>query len=271
MNASRTAYPDEQDADDYPSVASPLDLQHNLAAVQRRIAAACERSGRSPTDIRLLPVSKTVEAARLRWAHAAGCREFGENRVQEADRKSQALADLEGVRWSMIGHLQTNKAKTVAQFASEFQALDSLKVAEALDRRLQAMGRSLDVLIQVNTSGETSKYGLPPQEVTGFLHALPVFSSLRVRGLMTLAALSSDPARARTCFVRLRTLRDRLRQEAPEGIDMATLSMGMSGDYEIAIEEGATVVRIGQAIFGPRHLSDRHFWPDQGSTEGISQ
>jgi len=238
------------------------DFRRNLAAVRERIAAACARSGRSPAEVRLLPVSKTVPEARIRLAYAAGCRELGENKVQEASRKVAAMTDLADLRWSVIGHLQTNKAKVVARFASEFQALDSLRVAEVLDRRLQAEGRVLDVLVQVNTSGESSKFGLPPDDVAGFVRELRVFSSLRVRGLMTLALFSADPARVRPCFVMLRELRERMRQRAPAGSSMDELSMGMSGDFELAIEEGATVVRIGQAIFGARTLPDSHYWPD---------
>ena len=245
----------------YPQAATLQDFQRHLAAVQARIAAACQRAGRDPASVRLLPVSKTQPEARVRLAHAAGCRLLGENKPQEAYGKWQATQDLADLRWSIIGHLQTNKARLVARFASEFQALDSLRVAEALERRLQAEGRALDVFVQVNTSGEASKYGLPPGEVTAFLRALPAFPALRVRGLMTLALFSSDAARVRECFVLLRTLRDRLRQEAPAGIALEELSMGMSGDFEIAIEEGATVVRVGQALFGARALPDGHYWP----------
>ena len=245
----------------YPQAATLQDFQRHLATVQARIAAACQRAGRDPASVRLLPVSKTQPEARVRLAHAAGCRLLGENKPQEAYGKWQATQDLADLRWSVIGHLQTNKARLVARFASEFQALDSLRVAEALERRLQAEGRALDVFVQVNTSGEASKYGLPPGEVAAFLRALPAFPALRVRGLMTLALLSSDAARVRECFMLLRTLRDRLRQEAPAGIALEELSMGMSGDFEIAIEEGATVVRVGQALFGARALPDGHYWP----------
>ena len=246
----------------YPQAATLQDFQRHLAFVQVRIAAACARVGRDPASVRLLPVSKTQPEASVRLAHAAGCRMLGENKPQEAYSKWQATQDLPDLRWSVIGHLQTNKAKLVARFASEFQALDSLRVAEALERRLQAEGRALDVFVQVNTSGEASKYGLPPGEVAAFLRALPAFPALRVRGLMTLALFSSEAERVRECFVLLRTLRDRLRQEAPAGIALEELSMGMSGDFEIAIEEGATVVRVGQAIFGARALPDSHYWPN---------
>ncbi len=245
----------------YPRAATVEDFRHNLAAVDARIRAACQRAGREPGQVRVLPVSKTVDPARLRLAHAAGCRMLGENKVQEAYAKWEAMSDLTDLGWSVVGHLQTNKARYVARFAHEFQALDSLRVAAALDRRLQAEGRSLEVFVQVNTSGEASKYGLAPEEVGGFLRDLPAFASLRVQGLMTLAVFSPDPERVRGCFALLRGLRDRLRQQAPDGIGLDGLSMGMSGDYEIAVEEGSTVVRVGQAIFGARALPDSHYWP----------
>ncbi len=242
------------------------DFKRRIAAVQARIAAAAERVGRSPAEVRLLPVSKTVPEDRLRLAVQAGCRTFAENKVQEAARKYHNLADLD-LSWAVIGHLQTNKAKDVAAFADEFHALDRLRVAEVLDRRLQAAGRSLDVYVQVNTSAEPSKYGLPPEEVLDFLTKLPHYSALRVRGLMTMAIFSSDVDRVRACFTLLRTLRDRARDLDPDLIGPGELSMGMSGDYEIAIEEGATVVRVGQAIFGPRPLPDDHYWPATRSPE----
>ncbi len=190
----------------------------------------------------------------------AGYCEFGENKVQEAQRKHDNLADLD-VAWSIIGHLQTNKAKNVAAFATEFQALDRLRVARILDQRLQAAGRGLDVYVQVNTSGEDSKYGLPPEETLDFLRQLPRFTALRVRGLMTLAVFSTDANRVRPCFARLSKLRDRVREADPDLIGPGGLSMGMSGDYETAIEEGATVIRVGQAIFGARPVPDSHYWP----------
>ena len=254
----------------YPGALTVGEFQLSLAAVQARIAAACQRVGRDPATVRLLPVSKTKPENRLRMAHAAGCRILGENKVQEAFRKWEAMQDLTDLQWSVIGHLQTNKAKLVARFATEFQALDSLRLAEALDRRLQIEGRSLDVFVQVNTSGEASKYGLSPEDVPAFIQALPAFSALRVRGLMTLALFSSDAERVRQCFIRLRQLRDRLQQNLPVGIALDELSMGMSGDFEIAIEEGATVVRVGQAIFGARPLPDSYYWPDSPITESHS-
>lgn len=245
----------------YHTAITLQDIQQNLATIQARIQAACERSSRDPADVRLLPVSKTVDEKRIRLAYDAGCRLLGENKVQEAYDKWQSMQDLEDLHWAVIGHLQTNKARFVAQFAQEFHSLDRVRVARTLDRRLQAEGRSLDVFVQVNTSGEASKFGLAPNEVLDFARELPAFSSLRVRGLMTLALFSSDEARVRACFVLLRQLRDQLRQEAPQGEDFAELSMGMSGDFEWAIEEGATTIRVGQAIFGARSQPDSYYWP----------
>lgn len=242
----RTGLPMSSAATPDPDAA--VAIRANLQAVQARIDQACAQAGRDPAEVRLLPVSKTVDEARLRAAHAAGCRWLGENKVQEAQRKCQALSELPGLRWSIIGHLQTNKVRDVARFADEFQALDSLRVAEALERHLQAEGRGLDVFVQVNTSGETSKFGLVPDAVPVFVRDLRAYPALRLRGLMTLAVLSSDDAAVRACFRRLRQVRDAI----ADVTDARELSMGMSGDYPAAIAEGATVVRIGQAIFGAR-------------------
>ena len=249
---------------EHPPALTVAKLSANLAAVQARIAAACAAAGRPEDSVALLPVSKTVDAQRLRLAHAAGCRLLGENKVQEARDKAAALADLGDLQWALIGHLQSNKAKYVARFASQFHALDSLEVAGLLDRHLQAHGRCLEVFVQVNASGEASKYGLPPEQVAGFVRALPAYSALRVRGLMTLARFSPEPAVVRPCFARLRQLRDQLRQDEPAAAGLEGLSMGMSGDFELAIAEGATVVRVGQAIFGARATPDSHYWPGEG-------
>lgn len=230
---------------------------HNLALVQDRIAAACARAGRAPGEVRLLPVTKTVSAPVLRHAFAAGIRDFGENKLQEARDKQAALADLP-IRWSIIGHLQTNKVKYLVRFASELHALDSLRLAAELHRRLEALGRDLDVFIQVNTSGEDSKYGLSPEALPAFIDQLTDFPRLRPQGLMTLAILSADQVRVRRCFALLRGLRDAAQARCP---GITRLSMGMTSDFEIAIEEGADVVRVGQAIFGPRPKSAGAFWP----------
>lgn len=251
---------DSADQPEFATAVTVDDFRRNVTAVRAKVDAAAQRAGRDPSEIELLPVSKTVPEERIVNAVAAGCHRLGENKVQEAKRKHGNLADLD-VAWSVIGHLQTNKAKDVAAFAAEFQALDSLRVAEALDRRLQAAGRGLDVYVQVNTSDEDSKYGLAPEDLPALLKQLPNYSSLRVRGLMTLALFSDDAERVRPCFRLLRDLRDRMREEDPDLIGDGGLSMGMSGDYELAIEEGSTCVRVGQAIFGARATPDSMYWP----------
>ncbi len=233
----------------------------NLKSVQERIASACLRSGRDPDDVRLLPVTKTVPAHILRFAFAAGISDFGENKLQEARHKQAELADLV-IRWSIVGHLQTNKVKYLVRIASEFHALDSFRLAEELNRRLEAQGRDLDVFVQVNTSGEASKFGLHPDDLMSFVERLSEYPRLKPRGLMTLAIFTSDTERVRACFRLLRSLRDRAIAIHP---DLTQLSMGMSGDYETAIEEGANVVRVGQAIFGPRPTDDAVYWPGLGA------
>ncbi len=233
-----------------------------LVQVRRRIDDAALRAGRPPDSVVLLPVSKTFGESAIREAVAAGVRRFGENKAQEIRSKYEPLADC-GIDWVMIGHLQTNKAKDVARMASEIQSLDRMELAVALDKRLQQEGRSIDALVQVKTSTEPSKYGLPPDELSDFLRRLVRETpTLRVRGLMTLAINAPDQDAVRACFRNLRQLRDRMRDEAIEGVEMNRLSMGMSGDFEIAIEEGSTEVRIGTAIFGGRIYGDEYYWPE---------
>jgi hypothetical protein len=207
--------------------------------------------------VRVLPISKTVPSHVLRFAFEAGMRCFGENRVQEAMQKRAALGDL-AIDWIVVGHLQRNKAKYLARFAREFHALDSLRLAAALDARLEREDRFLDIYVQVNTSGEDSKFGLHPDALLPFIDALERFPRLRPRGLMTLALFSPEMAKVRPCFALLRRLRDAAAKRNPA---LTALSMGMSADFETAIEEGADIVRVGQAIFGRRPTPDSHYWP----------
>jgi pyridoxal phosphate enzyme (YggS family) len=233
---------------------------NNLARVRAKIRAAALRSGHEPDSVRLVLVTKTVESDRVREAIGAGQHDLGENKVQEGLRKAEALGG-ENIRWSMIGHLQSNKVKDVLRFADEVQSLDRLPLAVALEKRLQHLGHGLDVLVQVNTSSEESKYGLHPDGVVGFLKELSAFDCIRPLGFMTLARFTPDVKEVRRCFRMLRDIRDRAMQDAPQRNALRHLSMGMSGDYEIAIEEGATIIRVGQAVFGPRPLPDSHYWP----------
>jgi len=224
------------------------DIAANWAAVRQRVDAACREAGRDPAEVTVLPVSKTFGADVIKAALALGLHRFGENKVQEIRDKAAALAG-EKIDWVVIGHLQTNKAKDVARLASEVQSLDRLELAEALQRRLATENRSLDVLVQVKTAREETKQGLPAEELPAFLQRLRAFPNLHVKGLMTLATLSEDAGEVRACFRQLRELRDRC---AAEGYELPRLSMGMSGDFPLAIAEGATEVRIGTAIFGSR-------------------
>ncbi|NYT68478.1 YggS family pyridoxal phosphate-dependent enzyme [Pusillimonas noertemannii] len=228
-------------------------LETRLAAVRRRIALACERAGRSPDEVALLAVSKTFPPQALRQAAELGIRRFGESRMQEIRQKDSELASLKP-EWVLIGHLQTNKAKDAARLVHEVQSLDRWSLAEALDGRLQAEGRTIDVLVQVKTSPEPSKFGLEPAELAGFLERLQGLHTMRVKGLMTMAVNSPDESAVRACFRSLRELRDRMQAQGHAGLQR--LSMGMSGDFEWAIQEGATEVRIGSAIFGSRQYPD---------------
>lgn len=237
-------------------------IAKNLAHVRDRIDASCVRVGRDPAEVRLLPVSKTMSPKKIMEAHAAGYHRFGENKVQEAFDKYERLAHVPDVEWSVIGHLQRNKARMVAQFAAEFQALHTVRLAKELDKRLQTEGRQLDVLLQVNSSGEDSKFGVPPEEVVDLARELSAFDALRIRGLMTLAVFSYDRERVAACFDRMLDVQRRLRDtdDITVGDGWNELSMGMSGDFELAIEHGATCVRVGQAIFGAR-LDANAYWP----------
>jgi pyridoxal phosphate enzyme (YggS family) len=235
-------------------------VAENLAAVEARIKAACTRVGRDPSEVRLLPVSKDQGMDLISEAYEAGVRLLGENKVQEAGDKARRFADHPDLRWAIIGNLQRNKAKQAASIASEFHALDTIKVAAALDQALEFAGSTLDVFLQVNSSGEPQKHGLPPDEVEAFAIALRAYETLRVRGLMTLAVLSDDQREIRACFERMRDLQRRLQARDDVAGSYEELSMGMSGDLEIAIEYGATTVRVGQAIFGPRPAPGT-YWP----------
>ena len=227
-------------------------VAHRLAAVRRRIAEAARRAGRSGDEIVLVAVTKGVEPERIREAWSAGQRIFGENRVQELAAKAAALADLP-LEWHMVGHLQRNKARDVARIASVLHSLDSLRLAVELDRRLEAAGRHLRVLVEVNVSGEPGKFGVAPSDALELVRAVAErCPHLKVEGLMAIGPNVPDELAIRGAFRRLRELLEEIRQKTPVGPAFRHLSMGMSSDFEWAIEEGATMVRIGTAIFGPR-------------------
>lgn len=224
-------------------------IREGLAAVEHRIDRACERVGRPRDEVALLPVTKTVAAPRVAVALEAGCRAIGENRVQEAVAKRQVLAEYD-VRWHLIGHLQRNKVKQALEFADCIQSVDRLPLVERLVRQLEAREQTREVLLQVNTSGAASQFGVVPEEAGNLAEAIAREPVLELRGLMTIGRLVENPEDARDCFRNLRQLRERLQEQLGESLPV--LSMGMSGDLDVAIEEGATLVRVGSAIFGAR-------------------
>lgn len=219
-----------------------------LATVRGRIERAARSVGRDPGEIRLIAVSKTFPVVRIREALAAGCRDLGESRAQELTAKAAEVADL-NPRWVFLGPVQTNKARDVARWAHEVQSLERIEVATALQRRLETAERTLDVLLQVNTSGEASKSGVASSAVVDLARQVMGLDRLRIRGLMTIATLGGDEAETRRCFRELVRVQADLRQA---GVVAPDLSMGMSGDLELAIAEGATTLRVGTALFGGR-------------------
>jgi PLP dependent protein len=220
----------------------------NLKYVTERIAAACDRSGRKTSQVSLLAVTKTVAVERIHEAAGVGLILIGENRVQEAWTKYQQLSGLP-LTWHLIGHLQSNKIKRTLQFADLIESVDSLHLAAEIDRAAGAMGRQLDIFLEVNTSGETQKFGVAPEEAENLAIRIAGLPHLRLTGLMTIGALSTNSQLIRSCFKRLHALRERLNTS---GLSIDHLSMGMSDDFEIAIEEGATIIRLGRALFGDR-------------------
>ena len=232
-------------------------IPEQIEKVRAQVNEAVRRAGRPLGSVDILPVSKTFSPEAIRQAIFSGMTRFGENKAQEIRDKSESLADAE-IEWVMIGHLQTNKARDVARHAHEIQSLDRPELAQALERRLQREGRKIRALIQVKTSPEPSKFGLDPVELEDFLRYVAAEApSLEVQGLMTMAVNDPDPNAIRACFRYLRELRDRMQQKSIPGITLERLSMGMSGDYELAIAEGSTEVRIGSAIFGDRSYTNR--------------
>ena len=228
-----------------------MSVAENVEQVRERIHRACRRSGRASEDVRLIAVSKTKPAESIRQAYAAGLREFGENRVQEAAGKRKELEDLDAV-WHLIGHLQSNKAKQAVGLFDFIHSVDSLHLAERIDRAAAALGRKLPVLIEVHLGEETSKFGVEEDELTRLAEQVGALPSLDLQGLMTLPPFFDDPEDVRPFFRRLRQLAGRIEARNMSGVSMRELSMGMSHDFEIAIEEGATIVRVGTAIFGER-------------------
>ncbi len=231
-----------------------MTIADNLARVRERIEAAARGTKRRSEDVALMAVSKTFPVARIREAYDAGLRLFGENRVQEFAAKIEALRDLHDVEWHLIGHLQNNKAAKAVELFTAVDSVDSLRLAQKLNASAQQLGRKLKVIIEINVGGEAAKSGLVPdsRELDELLSAASDLEHLNFRGLMTIPPFAEDPQQARPHFRKLRELRDQIAERRLPAIEMSTLSMGMSHDFEVAIEEGSTCVRLGTGIFGER-------------------
>jgi pyridoxal phosphate enzyme (YggS family) len=236
-----------------------MSIAENIAQVRERIAAAARRAHRNSDEITLMAVSKTFPAERIREAYAAGLRVFGENRVQEFAGKADALRDLRDIEWHLIGHLQTNKAAKAAALFDAVDSVDSMRMAEKLNGFAESSGKTLSVLVEINVGGENvggekEKSGVAPSsdELDQILRGGPRWGNLKIHGLMTVPPYTEDPEGSRLYFRQLRQLRDSIAARKLPQIGTAVLSMGMSHDFEVAIEEGATWVRVGTAIFGDR-------------------
>jgi pyridoxal phosphate enzyme (YggS family) len=231
-----------------------MSIAEHIAQIRGRMDAAARRAGRNPEEISLMAVTKTVPPERIREAYNAGIRLFGENRVRDFADKAELLRDLADAEWHMIGHLQTNKTAKAAEFFAAVNSVDSLRLAHKLNDSAQLFGKKMAVLIEVNVGGEAAKSGVAPgsQELEDLLAAAPRLERLDIRGLMTIPPFTEDPQQARPYFKKLRDLQNQIAARKLPAVRMDVLSMGMSHDFEVAIEEGATCVRVGTAIFGER-------------------
>ena len=229
-------------------------IKENIEVIRKRIEKAAIKVGRNPSDIKLIAVTKNVEPQNIIEAIEAGVVDFGENRVQELLNKANIIEEKsdKNIKWHMIGHLQTNKVKYIVDKITMIHSLDSLKLAQEIDRKAQKLGKTIDVLIQVNIVEEVTKFGLKKYEVLDFVQMVGSLKNIKVKGLMTIAPFAENPEQVRFVFSGLRKIFIDICRKNINNIDMKYLSMGMSNDFEIAIEEGANIVRIGTAIFGKR-------------------
>ncbi|MGD9489493.1 MAG: YggS family pyridoxal phosphate-dependent enzyme [Calditrichaceae bacterium] len=240
-----------------------MDIIRNLKIIHRRIETACARCGRNPSDVKLLLATKTVSPENIKMALNEGETLIGENKIQEALKKFEALKN-EKIEQHFIGHLQKNKIKDALKFADMIQSVDRLDLVEKLDQRLRFEDKSMNILIQVNTSEEDSKFGVAPEHAMELVKKTSAYDSIHIKGLMTIGIFSGDEEEIRKCFRILRQLQIRIREENIPNVEMEILSMGMSGDLEIAIEEGSTMLRVGTAIFGDRVYPDTYYWNESG-------
>ncbi len=239
------------------------DIRTNLETIKQRIDSACNKAGRNPNEVKLLLATKTVDPQRIIEAINAGYTLIGENKVQEIKEKFDALKVVQHQK-HFIGHLQTNKIKDIIRYGVAcVESVDRLELAEKLHNRLSTEGKKMDILIQVNTSGEESKFGVEPQKAVELAKQIAPLKSLKIKGLMTIGLFSAETEKVRKCFKLLASLRNEIRNLNLPDVEMNELSMGMSGDLETAIEEGATIVRVGTAVFGHRIYPDSYYWPEK--------
>lgn len=243
------------------------DIQNHLEVVQQRIANACKQVHRNRDSVKLLLATKTVAPNRIQEAFKIGYTLIGENKVQEVKEKFDALRSTPH-ELHFIGHLQTNKVRDVLKFGVNcIQSLDRISLAEKLHQRLVSENKTMTVLIQVNTSGEPSKFGVAPLDAVSFVEQVSSYATLKIRGLMTIALFSAEIEKVRLCFRLLKSLQNQISRLNLPGVEMEELSMGMSHDFETAIEEGATIVRVGTAVFGSRIYPDSYYWNEQTSAD----
>ena len=239
------------------------DILHNLKIINQRIKNACEKAGRNIDEVKLLLATKTVSAERIKIVLKNGQTLIAENKVQELKEKYEDLKDIPHEN-HFIGHLQTNKIKDILKYdVSCVQSLDRLDLAEKLHQRLLSVGKTMDVLIQVNTSNEESKFGIHPDNAVELVKNVSELSTLKIKGLMTIGLFSAETEKVRSCFKLLKKLQQEIIQQNIPNVEMKELSMGMSGDLETAIEEGSTIIRVGTAVFGARIYPDSYYW-DEG-------
>lgn len=230
-------------------------MEQNIAQVRQNIAQAAKKVGRNPEDILLLAVSKTKPVEQIKEAVSYGLTSLGENKVQEIMDKYEPMG--EGIHWHLIGHLQTNKVKYIIDKVDMIHSVESIRLAEEIEKRAAAKNKVMDILVEINIAQEESKFGIPVNEVESFLQKLSKFSHIRIRGLMTVAPFVENPEENRLYFRKMRELLVDINTKKIDNINMDVLSMGMTGDYMVAIEEGATIVRVGTGIFGERYYPNK--------------
>lgn len=235
-------------------------VEENLQTVRREMELACRDSGRRIEDVKLLLATKTVPLEKLHRAMQAGETLFGENKAQELRYKFPLMQQHKQAEWHFIGHLQTNKVKDVVKYVTLIHSVDRLKLGQALHHQLTKENKTMDILVQINTSYEESKFGASPETATELVKQLSQFDTLNIKGLMTIGKLNATNEETRHCFRLLKDMQAQIKNEKIPHVEMDVLSMGMSGDFKVAIEEGATIIRVGTSVFGQRYLPDSYYW-----------